>query len=46
MPYGFSRDFTAYAAKRPELSRWLLRAEKDNGIIGAITAEPAEKPSA
>jgi hypothetical protein len=45
MPYGIFREFTDYAAKHPELSGWALKAEKDNGIIGAITAVRAGPPA-
>jgi len=45
MPYGFFREFADHAAKHPELSRWVLRVEKDNGIIGSITAERAGNPA-
>jgi len=46
MPYGIFRAFTEHAARRPDLSGWILRAEKDNGIIRAITAERTGSPGA
>ncbi len=46
MPFGIFREFTAYAAKRPDLSGWVLRAQKADGIIVSITAEPAGIPGA
>ncbi len=41
MPYSFFGDFTAFAAPRPGLSRWVLRVEEDNGRIQSITGEAA-----
>jgi hypothetical protein len=38
MPYGFFRDYLALAEGRPQLARWALRAEDDNGIIESIAA--------
>jgi hypothetical protein len=39
MPYGYFRDYLAMAEGRPELARWALRAEDDNGIIDAIAPD-------
>lgn len=39
MPYGYFREYLAFAESRPELSRWAIKAQDDNGIIEAITAE-------
>jgi hypothetical protein len=38
LPYSFSQEFVAYAATRPESSRWQIRAEEDNGIVHSVTA--------
>jgi len=47
--YGMLRDFLAYAKEnesdRPELSRWKLPAEEDNGIVESITAVLRDDPS-
>jgi hypothetical protein len=39
MPYGLFRDYLALAEGRPELARWAVRAEDDNGIIESIASE-------
>jgi hypothetical protein len=39
MPYGYFRRYLARAETRPELARWAIRAEDDNGIIEAVVAE-------
>ena len=39
MPYGFFREYLAFAQGRPELSRWGMRARDDNGIIEEVEAE-------
>jgi hypothetical protein len=36
MPYGYFREFLAIAEARPELSRWGIRADDDNGIIESV----------
>jgi hypothetical protein len=41
MPYGYLREFLALAEARPELSRWSIRAEDDNGIIESVAAGSA-----
>jgi hypothetical protein len=41
MPYGYFREFLALAETRPELSRWGVRAEDDNGIIESVAARNA-----
>ena len=50
MHYGMFRDFVAYAAAhapdRPELSRWAIRAEDDNGIVYSVTAVPSDPEAA
>ena len=46
MPYSYFLDFKTYAAKHPELSRWVLQATKDNGLTDSIRVEPAAKPGA
>jgi hypothetical protein len=38
MPVGFLRDFEAFAAARPELARWAVTAEDDNGIVESLSA--------
>jgi hypothetical protein len=38
MPYGYFRELLALAQARPELSRWGIRAQDDNGIIESIAA--------
>ena len=38
MPYGYFREFLALAEARPELSRWGIRADDDNGIIESVAA--------
>jgi len=38
MHYGYFREFLAYAETHPELSRWTVRAEDDDGIIESIAA--------
>jgi hypothetical protein len=39
MPYGYFREYLAFAESRPELSRWAIQAQDDNGIIETIAAE-------
>ena len=39
MPYGYFRQLLALAEARPELARWAIRADDDNGIIEAVAAE-------
>lgn len=36
-PGNFLRDFEAFGANNPKLRRWRIQAERDNGIIQAIT---------
>jgi hypothetical protein len=43
MPYGYFRDFLAWAETRPEPSRWTIVAVDDNGIIETVTAEPGAR---
>lgn len=38
MPVGFLREFQAFAAGRPQLARWTLTAEDDNGVVESIAA--------
>lgn len=40
MPYPFFLEFQAFAASRAGLGRWRLAAERDNGIVESIAAEP------
>jgi hypothetical protein len=42
VPYGVYRDFEAFARKRPDVSRWALRVEDDNGIVRQVTAERSD----
>jgi hypothetical protein len=42
MHYGYFREYLAYAATRPELSRWVVRVEDDNGMIESIVADPRD----
>jgi hypothetical protein len=39
------REFEDFAQTRPELSRWAIRAEDDNGIVTSVSAVPAEATS-
>jgi hypothetical protein len=41
MPYGYFRDFLAHAETRPEVARWVVTAEDDNGLIESIAAHPS-----
>jgi hypothetical protein len=43
MPYGFFREYLSLAESRPQLSRWTIRAEDDNGIIETIVAGPGPR---
>ena len=40
MPYGYFRDYQAYAAARPALARFDASAEEDDGIIERVAARP------
>jgi hypothetical protein len=40
MPYGYFRDYQAYAAARPALARFDASAEEDDGIIESVAARP------
>ena len=42
MHYGMFRDFLAWAQQRPDLARWQLVAEKDNGWIFSVAGERAD----
>jgi hypothetical protein len=42
VPYGVYRDFEAFARTHPDISRWALRVEDDNGIIRHVTAERSD----
>ncbi len=39
-PVPVFREFEAYAETRPELARYRLHAERDNGLVTDVTAEP------
>jgi hypothetical protein len=41
MNYGLLREFLAYGQTHPRISRWVITAEKDNGIVEKITGVPA-----
>ena len=41
MPYGYFREFLAVAEARPELARWELRVEDDDGIIQSVAPRSA-----
>lgn len=42
-PLNFFRDFVEYGRSDPQLARWSLRAEADNGIIELVAAAPADE---
>ena len=45
MPYDFFRDFEAFAAREPAMSRWTVRVQDDNGVIESVAARPAADPT-
>lgn len=42
MPVGFLRDYQTFAAARPELARWRITGEDDNGVLESIAAARAD----
>ncbi|MFH1498033.1 MAG: hypothetical protein ABII82_09440 [Verrucomicrobiota bacterium] len=42
LPYPMFRQFEAFAAKSPALSRWTYAVQRDNGIIESLEASPAQ----
>jgi len=46
MHYGMFRDFLAHARSRKELSRWVIVARDDNGIIHSVSGERAGRGEA
>jgi len=46
LPWSFSQRFLAWAETRPETARWEHDVVEDNGIVEAVTAEPASSATA
>jgi hypothetical protein len=43
--YSLFRNFARYAQDRPQISRWRISAEDENGIVTKVTGSPPQPPS-
>jgi hypothetical protein len=43
--YSLFRNFTRYTKDRPQLSKWEISAEDQNGIVTKVTGSPATPPA-